>query len=57
MKCSNGQPSNSLYSLLNNNVNNFKLNTFYGVNNTGKITLTFGRKNLTIQTFSCDLDT
>lgn len=28
MKYSNGQPSNSLYSLLNNKVNNFKLNTF-----------------------------
>jgi len=57
MKCSNGQLSNSLYSLLNNKVNNFKLKTFYRVNNTGKITLTFGRKNLTVHSSSCDLDT
>lgn len=57
MKCSNGQPSNSLYSLLNNKVNNFKLNTFYIVNNAGKIILTCGRKDLTVQTSSCDLDT
>jgi len=43
MKCNNGQPNNSLYSLLNNKVMDFKLNTFNRVKNTGKITSTFRR--------------